>query len=90
MSQIQTPADDKASREITPDFVEKMRKMASGEMEPSSPAVAYLLGQYKETQAEVDAAQKQLVAAQEAILKLRGRLLGLEQDLIHFSSDTDG
>lgn len=65
--QTQLDADNKA-------FVERMQKMMSGELPASNETVEYLLKAYKDENAE-------LVALQETIIKLRGRLESREADL---------
>jgi hypothetical protein len=77
----QDPTDEKAMAEDQAAFVDAMRKMATGEVPPSSPTVGYLLEKLKDTQAEIEEAQKKMLAAQETITSLRGRSLGVEQDL---------
>ena len=78
----QNPTDEKLLKEDTEAFVEAMRKMASGEIEPGNETIGYLLEKLKDTQAEIEAAQKQLLAAQESITSLRGRSQGIEKDLL--------
>lgn len=75
------PLDEKAMAEDQAAFVDAMRKMATGEVPPSSPTVGYLLEKLKDTQAEIEEAQKKMLAAQESIVALRGRSQGIESDL---------
>lgn len=73
----------------TQDFVARMQKMAAGELPPTNATVGYLLDQYKDTQAEFEKAQRALAAAQESIIKSRGRLEGLERDLKHWDAKAE-
>lgn len=77
----QDPTDEKAMADDSASFVEQMRKIASGEAQAPNATVDYLLKKYQETQAELAEAQKQIVAAQDGISRLQGRLMGLEVDL---------
>ena len=72
----------------TQDFVARMQKMAAGELPPTNATVGYLLEQYKSAQREFDKAQRQLTASQETLIKMRGRLDGLEIDLKHWDMQT--
>lgn len=67
------------------DFVARMQRIAKGEEPSPNPTVEYLLGQYKEAHAELEALQRQVVAGQEALMKVKGRMDGLEKDLRHWN-----
>lgn len=73
----------------TNDFVARMQKMAAGDLPPTNATVGYLLEQYKEAQGEFEKAQRQLTGTQETLIKLRGRLDGLEKDLKHWDEQAE-
>jgi peptidoglycan hydrolase CwlO-like protein len=58
-------------------FIERMTAMMQGQVEPPNEQVAYLLKAFKED-------NQRLVAIQEEVLKLRGRLETREADLRHW------
>lgn len=70
-------ADNKA-------FVERMQRFFKGEVEPPDEHLAYVLQAFKDDTAEFEAAQKNLIAAQESLLRLKGRLESREADLRHW------
>ena len=70
-------ADNKA-------FVERMRRFITGEQAPPDDQLAYFLQAFKDDTAEFEAAQKNLVAAQESLLRLKGRLESREADMRHW------
>lgn len=88
MSDVHTfdPTDEKTVQADNAAFVTRMQKIASGDIEAPSEVVTYLLDQYKATEASLAQAQQALTASQEAIIKARGRLDGLEKDLRHWDA----
>ncbi len=85
-TETKDPLNETELAQDTQDFVARMQKMATGDMPPTNATVGYLLNQYKDAQAELETAQRQLAAAQEAMIKVRGRMDGLEKDLKHWDA----
>lgn len=80
----QDASDPKAVEADNMAFVERMRALIKGEVEPPDEQISYVLQAFKDDTAEFEAAQKNLVAAQESLLRLRGRLESREADLRHW------
>lgn len=66
------------------EFVAQMQALLSGAAKPANDTMAYLIAQYKDDAAEFEAAQRALVAAQEALLKVRAKIEVRERDLKHW------
>lgn len=88
MSAFETkdPMDADALKADSADFVARMQRIAKGEEPAQNPTIEYLLSQYKDAQAELEALQRQAATAQESFIRVKGRLDGLEKDLRHWDS----
>lgn len=80
------PFNDAEMKNDTDDFVSRMQKMAQGELAPTNATVGYLLDQFKDAQAELQTAQRTFTDAQAQVVKIQGRLEGLERDLRHWDA----